>query len=381
MSTDAGTASRGEGHGSISPMMPGLRVLLTNAFGIQNKIGELQHSMLNNNIDIAVVTETKLSDSIPSSLVSVPGYTIIRRDRDAAGGGVGIWARTYLFITQITNIPDEDFELLWISVTLRSQEKIVIGAVYRPGSCSETDTRLIQHLDTHCDAVRSLGTSIIILGDFNVHNRHWLCSTKTTLAGEVMEQFCAAHHLTQHVSQPTRGENTLDLVLSDFTSDVTTAIHPPIGRSDHAVIIAQFNVQAYRREMVTTRTVWRYNDADWGRMRAELKRTDWATVITDDPEASCQNLVNVIVASMNRYIPSKQLRTRPSDPKWWTPECSIATNAKNRAWKCWRHHRHDENLKQEYISAVNRTVEVLAKSKAAMETRLRAKLTSGSLRD
>ena len=40
---------------------PPLRWLVTNAFGLTNKLGELQHALLNDNVDIAVITETKFS--------------------------------------------------------------------------------------------------------------------------------------------------------------------------------------------------------------------------------------------------------------------------------------------------------------------------------
>ena len=70
-----------------------------------------------------------------------------------------------------------------------------------------------------------------------------------------------------------------------------------------------------------------------------------------------------------------------TDPSWWTSECSASVNGQNRAWKHWQRNKHDEGLKTTFISPVTRSVLVLSKAKAATESRLRAKLTSGSLRD
>ena len=127
---------------------------------------------------------------------------------------------------------------------------------------AESDLTLIDHLDSRLDEVRQFGSNIILAGDFNVHNAAWLRSTKTTTAGEALEDVCAAHHLAQHIADSTRGNNTLDLVISDFECPVATAIHPPIGRSDHAVVTACFTSAAPHINQPTTRKVWRYSSAD-----------------------------------------------------------------------------------------------------------------------
>ena len=100
---------------------------------------------------------------------------------------------------------------------------------------------LIDHLDSRLDDVRQFGSNIILAGDFNVHIATWLRSTKTIPAGEALEDVYTAHHLAQHVTDSTRGNNTLDLVISDFDGPVATAIHPQIGHSDHAVVTACFS--------------------------------------------------------------------------------------------------------------------------------------------
>ena len=62
-----------------------------------------------------------------------------------------------------------------------------------------------------------------------MHNATWIRSTKTTPAGEALENVCAAHHLAQQVADATRGNNTLDLVISDVEGPVATAIHPQLA--------------------------------------------------------------------------------------------------------------------------------------------------------
>ena len=60
-----------------------LRVLLTNAFGLQSKLGEFQHTLRRSQADIAIVTETKFTpEKVTEAEGTIPGYTPpIRQDR------------------------------------------------------------------------------------------------------------------------------------------------------------------------------------------------------------------------------------------------------------------------------------------------------------
>ena len=45
--------------------------------------------LIKDNIDIFVITESKLDDSFPSKQFAINGYIQFRADRDADGGGGG----------------------------------------------------------------------------------------------------------------------------------------------------------------------------------------------------------------------------------------------------------------------------------------------------
>ena len=78
---------------------------------------------------------------------------------------------------------DDSHEILWLSVSRRHHDNIIIGAVYRPESAAENDLTPIDHLDSRLDTVLQFGSNIILAGYFNVHNAAWLRSTKMTPAG------------------------------------------------------------------------------------------------------------------------------------------------------------------------------------------------------
>ena len=134
-----------------------VRILVTNTFSITGKMSEFQHFLHCHNIDIAIVTETKLSEQSVSSDVCVTGYITIRHDRNSAGGGVGIWAKSGLSIAELSYLNNPEHEILWVFLSLQRGETIVIGGVYRPGSCPGHTTKLIEYLDDNLAGIRSLG--------------------------------------------------------------------------------------------------------------------------------------------------------------------------------------------------------------------------------
>ena len=178
--------------------------------------------------DVIIITETKItSDKCSDNYIMIPGYSPpLRRDRTSHGGGVAVWLKSGTAYQYLESIKCSDHEVLWLSVAAKSHGHVVVSAVYRPGSCQGGDTQLLDYLDTTIDEAERYGSHIVIAGDFNVHNQSWLGSSKTTRAGELMEEICSMHGLYQHVTSPTRGSNMLDLVISSFTSPIDTSILP-----------------------------------------------------------------------------------------------------------------------------------------------------------
>ena len=356
-----------------------IKLLLTNVFGLSSKFAEFQHTLRTSGADVAIVTETKLTlEKMSLSESTINGFHApLRLDRTAQGGGVAVWIKDDIAYEHLTMLDCGNHEILWLSINLAAQKKLVLGAIYRPGSASGQDISLLEYLDANLDSVRHLGSNIILAGDFNVHNEPWLGSSKTTPAGEYMEELCAAHGLTQHVESATRGKNPLDLILSDFGDGVTVKAMSPIGSSDHITLLASICISP-RREKRTSRQVWRYSQADWGRLCKFYRDVEWCKMITNDPENACSAVTKTLLEGMNRFIPAKRLVTRPSDPSWWSPECTAAVRAKQRSWKRFRMHPSNQNEVTYKICSAECAARI-RHAKALETARLRQRLQSGSL--
>ena len=194
-------------------------------------------------------------------------------------------------------------------------QKLLIGAVYRPPSANND---ILEYLDvnsfpkmTECGA-----KSILLIGDFNVHHKDWLSSRTTDNAGRRTQQLSDNLGLQQIVKDPTRGENILDLAMTDLPANATTLAN--IGTSDHNPVLIQLDISA-SRDKPYKRKVWCYEKANFWDMKGHLSSTDWSTLFKDydnDPEKTCTKITEVICDAMDAYIPSKTVSRKTGDKVW-----------------------------------------------------------------
>ena len=226
--------------------------------------------------------------------------------------------------------------MIWLRLRLENSS-LLIAAVYRPPS--QTDTALVEHLCSTYPRLQRRGERGFFVGDFNLHSAGWLSSSTTSPAGMHAEGRFADLGFSQLVQMSTHEKgNTLDLMLSDLPpSQFNITTHAPLRSrstdkaSDHLVLQADIAAGLFR-EPKTQRKVWRYDKADWGRLRKAIRTVDWDAVFTTpgDADALLSAFEAPLWPLLDRFIPSATLRTRTSDPSWWTPQCTSAVKLKQK---------------------------------------------------
>ena len=84
--------------------------------------------------DILTLNETRLDSSILDCEVQIPGYDIIRSDRNRYGGGVAIYIRTIIPYIIRKDLLQDTLELLCIEVRKPKSKPVLISTWYRPPS-------------------------------------------------------------------------------------------------------------------------------------------------------------------------------------------------------------------------------------------------------
>ena len=145
-------------------------LLNSNTRSIVHKIDEMTNLIDDNEVDIACVTETWLSDEVPHCVTD--GYTCERRDRvDRRGGGVLTYIRNSIPYHRLSILECDDVESLWLLVRdkcmSRNFSHILVGVVYHPpGACELICTN---HIIFSIDEIMKTHpyTCVMLLGDFN----------------------------------------------------------------------------------------------------------------------------------------------------------------------------------------------------------------------
>ena len=206
-----------------------LRVLVRNAGDLLSKLGEFQHSLHSHKPDIAIVTETKFTaQKCQQHQVTFPGYfEPVRRDRTEHGGGVAVWIRTGPAFREVQIAEGSSHEVIWLSVRLADGRSVVVCALYRSGSLSGNDTGMLEYIDRVLDHARTLGSHVLLAGDFNVHNVAWLMSNKTTKADEHAEDIHVISTAWSSMS------TSLPVVPTQWTSSCLTFLATLLSLATH----------------------------------------------------------------------------------------------------------------------------------------------------
>ena len=77
------------------------------------------------------VTETWIDESVIDNESKLPGFNVIRKDRNRNDGGICIYVKNNLAYTQRNDLDYNDFEAVWCDVLLPKTNPILIGCCYR----------------------------------------------------------------------------------------------------------------------------------------------------------------------------------------------------------------------------------------------------------
>ncbi len=159
--------------------------------------------------DVIAITETWVTADHLMTEFSIPGYESFHKNRlHKKGGEVICYLKSNYSAVIISKQDSEKYDTVYIEVATSKHNKLTIGTVYRPPKQQVADdTALYAEIQAMTQNKQS-----VIIGDFNCPNIDW-----TTLSGDqegnrLLEMIEDAF-LTQIITQPTRENNLLDLVL------------------------------------------------------------------------------------------------------------------------------------------------------------------------
>ena len=256
-------------------------------------------------------TETWLDPSVttPSELSA---YNVERLNRNRHGGGVFVTVEADNIMSREYDLEVSDCELLWCKINLAGSKTLHVGSYYRP---NVADNASLDLLDQSLDWIVS-SHSVILGGDFNIPDWDWTvpslkpgCNyvTNHKRLTDIMED----HGLSQHVTYPTRGDNTLDLLLTNRpNSTIQSQVIP--GIFNHDVPLVEVDIRPLR-SVKKPRDIPCFNSASWDEFRDYITAKG-QEITSAPPDANVDSLWcsirDALVDGTQKFITHKQTREK-----------------------------------------------------------------------
>ena len=220
------------------------------------------------------INENLLGDRLQDYNITNYDMFVYQR-KTKMGGGILVYIKTELRPLVISNFNIcEEVESLWVDIhpRINLNSKIRVGAFYRPPNQSrQTDLAMIEEIE------RGISKNTIILGDFNLPKLVKDSSSntyETTLFKDNFDEL----FLTQHVFQPTRNDEILDLILTNNENLIgKVAYGETIGNSEHVII--RFNIKRkFKRACSRLNITPNFANGDYQAIRLFLRRIQWTNI-------------------------------------------------------------------------------------------------------
>ena len=363
-----------------------LKCMFANVRGIVTitKRAELELYVDKEAPDIIGIAESWTKPEHKDGEIALDGYRLFRLDRanqravGRGAGGVLLYVKSTINAVERCDMRDETFkESVWCEVQI-NKSKLLVGVCYRVPDATEEEDQGLRKLLEMANRETSL-----IMGDFNYHI-DW-----ERLEGErgkdwIFLDWVNANFMQQHVMEPTRGENTLDLVLTtdeNMVENVSVGEH--FGNSDHQIVRWEL-VMEQNQEVKAYVTRPNFFKADYEIVRKRLREKELEGAIQGlEVNEAWSKLKEILRETIEEIIP-KHKRTNKKRP-WVTREVQRKRRAKNKAWKSFQQLKRGtndglervqensvmlENLRNKYVTKRNACIKANKAAICSFEQKL-----------
>ena len=282
-----------------------LVVASININSIRNKFDQLK-LLVNDNVDILIVEETKIDETFPTGQFIMDGYMPpFRKDRNQYGGGLLIYVKDNIPAKLVENYKmPTDIESIFIELNFRRNKWLLMGTYHPPSQCTKYFyTEVGKALDCYMDTY----DNILLLGDFNEK----VSETNT-------KNFMEIYDLNNLVKEPTCYKNPLnpsciDLILTNKSRNFKNTTTIDFGLSDfHKMIITSFKFQ-YKPGNPKIVYYRQYKHFDRREFENELKQTFMNYSIN-----SYDAFEDKFLELLEKHAPLKKKTLRANDAPYMT---------------------------------------------------------------
>ena len=203
-----------------------------------------------------------------------------------------------------------------MKLNIAGNKPLYTASVYR---APNSDLNPLAHLERSVGKVKNSSAlpHVIITGDSNLPSIQWTenyVKANPQYGYEINDAFIEMvndKNLSQVVSEPTRFDNTLDLILTTSPSMVTSCT-VKTGMSDHICVINNINLKL-RRPKKTKRKVYLYKKENIKSIKRELKQKfgNFKKSSEQEPvEETWQKFKSILMSAIEKTQSEKKIISR-----------------------------------------------------------------------
>ena len=270
--------------------------------------------MVKKNVDILMISETKLDDSFPTAQFLLHGFNApYRRDRNSKGGGILLHIREDIPSGLLNSRFKTDIETISVEINLRKR-KWFLNCSYNPHK--NLISNHLECLNRIMDAFSKNYDNVIFLGDFN-----------TSINDNAMKSFCSLNDLTSLIDQPTCYKNPgkptcIDLTLTNHPNYFQQNNVFETGLSDfHMMVVTELKMgfQKLKPHIVAYRD---YKHFDNEKFRSDIENCA--------SEKNLKCFKETVFCIFNKHAPIKRKYVRAKKAPFMTKELHKAIMKRSR---------------------------------------------------
>lgn len=284
----------------------------------ETKIDVLQETVEQYKADVVCLTETWITKEKQqhTNLSEYTGHFSNRAGR--IGGGVCIFTKNSLHATKLTSHTTSTLSVMSVLISYENAPPIIIMCVCHPPRAQEAKT--LEYLESTATKLtqKHSNAHLVLTGDFN----------RLPLEA-VSRQF----NLNEKVKFPTRGNATLDRIITDI-DDYENAIElPPLtSKNDHCgILLRGTSHKVTKYKTVSKRSI---NTTTRQKIEMDIATENWSNVLQAENIDEKVNQLHIIVEKvLDTNCPVKNVKVRKTPTPWITDAIRKTIRARDKAYK------------------------------------------------
>ena len=320
----------------------------------KNKFEMFKQQLTDSNIHVIGISESWLNNEIPSNIIQIKGYEVIRNDRNWSekknktkkGGGVCLYIKKDIIHScekySYLNESSKNIESQWISLNQPNMREIIIVNIYRPpqGNIKEFCEKLNDDL-LNFDSVKK--REFYFMGDFNVNTLD-----KSDENSKELNSLFTGFGFKSFIHETTRYGDKKDNCIDNIYSNsdiIKNAGTLNWNFSDHQAVFV------HRKKTMVKKThasfVGRsYKNYDKNEFQEKLRELPWNDFFgIEDPNICWSILIDKILSILDEFCPEKHHKIFSYREPWMNKDIMEFIIDKDKALKTAKKSNIDDDWK------------------------------------